>query len=201
MCKGKKKEACSAVKGTKRAKRRLIVQSRPEGGYGDARARHKITSSAPVPVSVHVVVHAICQTKISGPRVRLPRASSSRSCFVLLHSESGALTSRMMPPPEHVMQAMTTVVRGCKPRRIPCCVPATQKEANPMVSTACDSQPSIPVPMLDRNLIRETMGHEMKVDRAVATHIPKYSFWGRGSDTSHIACRMGTCRVNRESWA
>lgn len=82
-----------------------------------------------------------------------------------------------MPPPEQVMQQIAMVIRGWKPLRMPCCVPATANDASPMVSIVCDSQPSIPVPMAERRATRDKTGQNTKVTRAVATHIPRYSVW------------------------
>ena len=73
------------------------------------------------------------------------------------------------------MQQMTMVMPGWAARRMPCWVPATAKDASPIVSMAWDSHPSMPVPMCDRTDTRDSIGQKTKVARAVTTHIVTYS--------------------------
>ena len=80
------------------------------------------------------------------------------------------------------MQQMKTVMRGWKPPRMPCCVPATAKDASPIVSIVCESHPSMPVPMCERWDTRDKIGHKMNVASAVTAHIPTYSTCGGRSE-------------------
>lgn len=70
---------------------------------------------------------------------------------------------------------MKMVMIGWYPPRMPCCVPATEKDASPTVSIACESHPSMPVPMCERSVTRDRIGQKMKVTSEVTAHIATYS--------------------------
>lgn len=90
------------------------------------------------------------------------------------------------------MQQMTMVMPGCAARRMPCWVPATAKDASPIVSIAWDSHPSIPVPMCERTDTPDSIGQKKKVTTAVTTHIVTYSAC-RGAIFAQQSKRRRTC--------